>query len=135
MPDKKLTDSEIVKALEICQKPHDNDTCNNCKYKRNYGCRDDLCNDILDLINRLQAENDDFKFLYENLKAEHLETIKAIKYHKAEAYKEVTEKIDATTWYHINKNSELVMGANSETDIPLFKAEDIFNLLKELVGE
>lgn len=54
---------------------------------------------------------------------------------KAEAHKEFAEMIDKTTWYHINKNGELVQGANSITDIPLYKAEDIYNLLKELVGE
>lgn len=54
---------------------------------------------------------------------------------KAEAYKEVEEKLSETTWYRISQKGELVVGANSETDIPLYKAEDVYNLLKELIGE
>ena len=121
MPDK-LTDNEIVKALESRM------------FKENKYMFS-LIESTLDLINRLQAENERLgkELLEQKLKNNMLyETAKEI---EAEAYKEVAEKIDATTWYHINKNGELVMGANSETDIPLFKAEDVFNLLKELVGE
>ena len=54
-----MTDEQIIKALEICQGPHDNDTCRNCLYNsKTYGCRDRLCNDVLDLLNRLKAERD-----------------------------------------------------------------------------
>lgn len=41
------------------------------------------------------------------------------------------DKVEETTWYHINKNGELVMGANSETDIPLYKHSDIKRALSE----
>lgn len=41
------------------------------------------------------------------------------------------DKVEETTWYHINKNGELVMGANSETDIPLYKHSDITRVLSE----
>lgn len=106
MSDKKLTDSEIVKALEICQKPHDNNTCNNCKYKRNFGCRDALCNDILDLINRLQAEN-------ERLRTQlYLEkyTDVAKKNIKAEAYKEFAGNLEKAFQKTENQmpNSEVI---------------------------
>lgn len=122
MPDKKLTDKEIVKALECeieCNKGLKKH-CIGCLLQKHYPyCEEKVIEYALDLINRLQAENenysknnqtmtsdilklykgleqakaenDDFKFLYENLKSEHLETIKAIKYHKAEAYKEFWE--------------------------------------------
>lgn len=56
MPDKKLTDSEIVKALECCYTT--GTPCEKCPL-----CDVDECNDVLmaeyvkDLINRLQAEN------------------------------------------------------------------------------
>lgn len=131
MPDKKLTDKEIVKALEICQKPHDNDTCNNCKYKRNFGCRDALCNDILDLINRLQAESEDYKALYEGLKAEHLETIKAIKHCKADVCKEFAEKLDKVSFI---TGYTTVFGGK---DVPIkhITMANVHNVLKELVGE
>ena len=41
------------------------------------------------------------------------------------------DKVEGTTWYHINKNGELVTGANSETDIPLYKHSDIKRVLEE----
>ena len=41
------------------------------------------------------------------------------------------EKVEETTWYHIGKNGELVMGANSETDVPLYKHSDIKRVLEE----
>lgn len=41
------------------------------------------------------------------------------------------DKVEETTWCHINKNGELVIGANSETDIPLYKHSDIKRVLSE----
>lgn len=41
------------------------------------------------------------------------------------------DKVEETNWYHINKNGELVVGANSETDIPLYKLSDILRILAE----
>ena len=41
------------------------------------------------------------------------------------------DKIEGTTWYHINKNGELVVGANSKTDTPLYKHSDIKRVLTE----
>ena len=53
MPDK-LTDNEIVKALECCK--NDGIICFECPYKKPNGCMEKLSADVLDLINRLQAE-------------------------------------------------------------------------------
>lgn len=44
---------------------------------------------------------------------------------------QLIDKVEETTWYHINKNGELVAGANSETDIPLYKHSDITKVLAE----
>ena len=52
MTDKKSTDQEIIKALECCQGNWD---CANCPY--NDKCSS-MHKDALDLINRLQAENE-----------------------------------------------------------------------------
>ena len=41
---------------------------------------------------------------------------------------ELLESIEETTWYHIFKG-KLVQGANGETDIPLYKASDIYSVL------
>ena len=83
-------------------------------------------------LNRLEAENEQLAKDKENLAYSLANAVGKKMTAKAETYKEIEEKIEKITWYHINKNGELVMGANSETDIPLYKAEDIYNLLKEL---
>ncbi len=38
-------------------------------------------------------------------------------------------KIEDTDWYHISKQGELVRGANSKDDIPLYKHFDIIDVL------
>jgi hypothetical protein len=151
--DKKLTDSEIVKALECCFL---NRNCKGCSVSGKPKCLKTACLGAIDLINRLQAENNELQLKIKNYNAEN-EKLKAeserlkndlaiskketkrymtgYKTAKAEAYKEFVEKLDRTTWYRINQKGELVVGANSETDIPLYKAEDVYNLLKELVGD
>lgn len=60
MTDKKLTDKEIVKALECCSNRYD---CYSCEYYNQY-CKGDMnvtLKDALDLINRLQAKVDDLE--------------------------------------------------------------------------
>lgn len=44
---------------------------------------------------------------------------------------EITERIYLTDWYHINSYGDLVQGASGREDA-LFKAEDIFNILKDM---
>ena len=58
MPDKKLTDNEIVKALECHSRPS-NSCSSNCPYLmcEEVMCTKKLSKDALNLINRLQAEN------------------------------------------------------------------------------
>ena len=52
-----------------------------------------------------------------------------------QAIEEFQDKIEDTVWYHINENGELVLGANSETNIPLYRAEDILKIAKELLQQ
>ena len=60
MEEKKLTDEEIVKALECCNREEVD--CENCPYhKKNITCYVAWCEDTLDLIHRLQAENEELK--------------------------------------------------------------------------
>ena len=42
------------------------------------------------------------------------------------------EAIEKTDWYHINKNGELVSGANSQEHEPLYKASEIYAALEEV---
>ena len=39
------------------------------------------------------------------------------------------DKVEETDWYHISKQGELVSGANSKDDIPLYKHSDIKEVL------
>ena len=155
MPDK-LTDSEIVKALECCQREYDKN-CKECFYNKYSitGCSGEMLKDALDLINRLQAENerlnivhhcidkailgnqefaiaDEYLIAYQNA-LEHLYNNINL---KAEAYKEFAEKS--------NSIIDSLLEKYSVTDFEEFKAvcqvlrglrNDIDNILKELVGE
>ena len=57
MTDKKLTDAEIKKALEICS--NENGMCAECAYSDDYTtCNTRIAKDTLDLINRQNAENE-----------------------------------------------------------------------------
>jgi len=63
MPDKKLTDNEIKKALDVCVGIQND--CGDCpllEYSQaSDECMTELMSNALDLINRLQAENEDLK--------------------------------------------------------------------------
>lgn len=127
-----LSANEIKKALECCAK---NDTsCDGCPLNdgRGFVCIPNLSADALEYINHLENKLD-------TVKEKVIETTSLveddIKTAKVEAYEEVEKKIEETTWYHINKNGELVKGANSDRHIPLYKAEDIYNLLNKLKSE
>lgn len=134
MPDKKPTDSEIVKILEVCCTKR---ICKECIYLGNKElCIADNTIAVLDLINRLQAENERLKtfedkiaefkshirvedmLVFANSLEEWLEFCDNL---KAEAYKECIEKA-----------KEVV-----EKEKPYNYGNFIYllnNLLKELVG-
>lgn len=141
--DKKLTDNDIIKALEDCLK----NECDKCFLKDSETCQIDLMKLVLDLINRLQAENG----IYETCNArkdeaiEHLEdevkrlqveneTLKQliedkgglilIKQAKAEAYKEFAEELHNKAMKPEDICDNFAVGCNN-----------IDNLLKELVGD
>ena len=110
MPDKKLTDSEIVKALECCIGDTDGKDCFGCPLYEIDDCQAHLNLATLDLINRqkeekgalingqetlqkyittLQAEIKDLqKVVVEDFASEYDNKI------KAEAYKEFADEID-----------------------------------------
>ena len=143
MPDKKLTDSEIVKALKCCVSEHED--CENCQA---YDfCKDnshEMVKATLDLINRLQAENERLgnqtttyittilKLINEaERRREDRESamqfaadiVAADKTLKAQAYKKCIEKV-----------KEIINGE----DVILYRGAvnyKLDNLLKELVNE
>ena len=42
------------------------------------------------------------------------------------------EAMEDVDWYHINSNGQLVHGANSKEDEPLYKAEDVYKVLNDM---
>ena len=50
----KLTDAEVVKALEVCAYGRPDD-CDNCQFSKSY-CRASLVGEALDIIRRKDAE-------------------------------------------------------------------------------
>lgn len=75
---------------------------------------------------RAQVESlQHYKQSYEELKAEHLETIKAIKQHESEVIKEFAEKIDKILCLQIGPSKRVFWKIT----------DDINNVIKEMVGE
>ena len=46
--------------------------------------------------------------------------------------KDLKRAIEHCTWYHINRNGELIAGANDEYHEPLYKYSDIKRIIKGL---
>ena len=131
MPDK-LTDSEIVKALECCCEAEIKEDCEKlkCPFFDNefYNCmtvddEDAMYRYALDLINRLQAENERLK---KGWKADVIETANV----KAEAYKEFAERLKEKS-----KKTEIVCSGALITTSYAISSKNLEILLKELVGE
>ena len=128
-----MTESEIIKALEHCTSIATSGACNGCPLNTKDGCNSltytyNLLEKLaLDLINRKNAEiekSKHYKSLYEELKAEHIETIKAIAENiateRSEAIKEFVAELLEKYCFH-----------NSEGEGIVFDT-DIYNLAKEM---
>ena len=105
MPDKKLTDAEIVKALECCS-VQGHFVCDECPAWVDSNCIG-THKQTLDLINRLQAENERLKKCRKDEVYKIVSAIdKVICETKAEAYNEFAE------WLYSlfpTENSEIVV--------------------------
>ena len=110
-----MTDNEIIKALECCTQQAG---CNGCpllnsiqmKYRGGYACAEEMRKCALDLINRLQAENERL-----NEKVDFVGDLKNIrKQIKAEAYKEFAERLKekAYTYSDITGYQSTVVDVN-----------------------
>ena len=123
-----MTDNEIKKALECCTTKGAN--CKGCpafvKVDRS-NCKK-YFRGAIDLINRLQAENERLKEVNEKLLIDFNGLSGFIHRVKAAAYKEFAERLKERN-VSIYEYNEKIISA-----IPLTK-EDIDNLLKEMIGE
>lgn len=150
MPDKKLTDNEIVKALECCVLakhicPH------TCPMLKNKECLASLRKYALDIINRLQAENENYSKNNQQMTKDILDLYKALEQAKAknERLKEVNDsftdigklyseiKAEAYKEFAERLKEKITEEYNyfEEQEYPRARIKDIDNLLKELVGE
>lgn len=96
MTDKKLTDNEIIKALEVCSDGKiGNEDCINCPYnyiERERPCCDCLMLDALDLITHQKTENENLKVENQSLRT----AANSLKMHYEEAQAEI-ERLEKET--------------------------------------
>ena len=118
----KLTDAEILKALECCL--HSGERCNKCELN---GFRDCIAlhpKDILNLINRQKAEIESLKHRKTELQIRNQE----LQHEKSEARKELAERLKEE--FQPEQNYDEI--ANFTIQI---LRNTIDNLLKEMDGE
>ena len=115
-----MTDTEIIKALECCPQ---HIMCGHCPFRNVENCMSALYVDALDLINRQKAE-------VERLKAEaqmadgYADALEERA--KSEAIKEFAERLKATL---------MPFPMHCMPDVFVVSADEIDNLVKEMVGE
>ena len=137
MTDKKLTDEEIIKALECCISTTTEEACAGCPFNKQKLCDKDqwaLERYALDLINRQKAEIEKMKecpkcvYEYDGEVTEYCvqgpcPNFKTVEQIKTEAYKEFAARL----------KSYLLL--NEKGSISVISFENINDLLKEMVGE
>ena len=129
---KKLTDEQIIKALEYCfTRGFDESTCYECPfYTATAKCTEDLRDSVLDLINRQAAEIENLKIEIERLKNQNTLLLKkkcknlntARKIIKSEAIKEFVERL---------KKHSFVDNLSLDGKETVY-VDDIDNLVKEM---
>ena len=136
-----MTDNEIKKALECCK--NDGIICIECPYKKANGCMEKLSADALDLINRLQAENEDLKSENLILSQKRFNIFESLEFGekiKAEAYKEFAEKAVEQVEKARQKYQRLCEEQGEEMEEHMYIhfngiTKIINNLFKKMVGE
>ena len=88
----KMTDKEIVKALKYCIS-YDYDYCEECPYRNNKPCQDNLIQDAIDIIKRQQAEIEMLKDHNKQLRYDHKQIT-------SEAIKEFAERLKENGAYN-----------------------------------
>ena len=116
-----MTDNEIIKALECCS---EHEACRNCPCKNKCGDLSVVTAEALNYINQLESKVENYKHLDVILNTAVDTLTQKI---KSEVIKEFAEKLVAEykTTYYLPNDDDLIMVAKS----------DMYNLVKEMVGE
>ena len=127
-----MTDKDIIKALEYCSKSSWLSDCDGCPCYdekediQTSECQERLMKNVLNLINRLQAEIERLNALIAETNKQRGKVIHAITRIdevKTEAYKEFAEKL--------KEKAYLNDGVNGFRDL-IVEVDDINNILEEL---
>ena len=121
MPDKKLTDAEIVKVLECCSKPV-GENCKECPLHLTDCLKVNIDELTLDLINRLQAENDSLYKTINNMASSVGKINEKLPLIIVEAYKEFAERLRSIIMW-------------SPKNHICITAKDVEEILQGLVGD
>ena len=129
-----MTDNEIIKALECCGKPYN--ICVECPMPNNIKddcrCNEQLAKYALDIINRRQAEIEQWKEeanKYQNLWCTAVDDIEKV---KAKVVKDFAERLKE----NISDDCHIV---SDEGEYVGYDCDDVIhcidNLVKEMIGE
>ena len=84
-----MTDKDIIKALECCNRPANQTSCDDCPYQfSDEKCSSKLIDNALDLINHQKAEIEAYRHYYN-------ECLKDLKNAHIDVYRNVIEQLDA----------------------------------------
>ncbi len=154
-----MTDNEIIKALELHAMDDDN-TCDDCDY-RACGCSYTLCKDAIDLINRLNIENENYSCNIKQLTSDHItlqndfenakslyvkenkkvnklnqkliEICKQLKTAKAEAIKEFAERLKNEAYKNVGIDRDFLFYDSDDNFITFDSVADVIDFLSEIV--
>ena len=117
-----MTDEQIIKALECCNRPTSEGRCKGCPYYKIDGrCTAILLDETINLINRQKAEIESLKHRKTELQIRNQE----LQHEKSEAIKEFAERL---------KHFIIPQKADGYTREIVLKI-DIDNLVKEMTEE
>ena len=135
MTDKKFTDEEIIKSLDVCNKGALVGICGKCSFFSDHRCLYKLRVEALGLINRQKAEIERLQKEANLVSIQFQDLQERTKDIKSEAYKEFAEKLQAFC-------KEIIAHKWNETVAPISWSyaydnfiDDIDNLLKEMTGD
>ena len=126
MTDKKLTDEEIIKALEYCNA--DRNECDKCVFQRE--CESNpfysaVAEHALDLINRQKAEIERLKKEVSVTRDAYISIQDRYEHAKTEAYKEFAERIRECCAFNDDLSADTFLSVTADIDC----------VLKEMTGE